>query len=333
VSPAPSHRIIIRIRMPAPAVIRFDEFMRHALYDPHTGYYSRHIPGLGRRGDFTTVPVVTDTLARHIASWIISARTETGCRDVIEIGPGEGHLAHAVRASLPWHIRLRTRFHLVEISAPLRAAQQHRLRSQARWHDSPDAALAACHGRALIYSNELVDAFPVRRFQKTDTGWRELGVQFSPPAPTRETLLPPSPLPNSSSLSHPHLPGQIIEVHDSYRHWLTSWLPLWNAGRLLTIDYGSTSDLLYHRQPHGTLRAYLLHQRLTGPAILENPGRQDLTADVNFTDLLAWSRPWMQHQNLTNLSRFCGADAPPWLHEPAGPGHAFLVLDELRQEI
>jgi SAM-dependent MidA family methyltransferase len=117
--------------------IPFDEFMRRALYDPHTGYYSRHIAGLGHRGDFTTVPILSDTLAKRIAAWVSTARTETGCRDVIEIGPGEGHLAQAIRQSLPWHIRLRTRFHLVEISPTLRTAQQQRLGTQARWHDSP----------------------------------------------------------------------------------------------------------------------------------------------------------------------------------------------------
>jgi SAM-dependent MidA family methyltransferase len=316
--------------MPDDPAIPFDEFMRRALYDPHKGYYSRHMPGLGRSGDFTTIPLITNALAQHIAAWILSARRETGCHDVIEIGPGEGQLAHAVRQHLPWHIRLRTRFHLVEISPPLRTAQQRLLGNQARWHNSPQAALAACHGRALIYSNELVDAFPVRRFQLTVNGWRELGVHLTKNAPLRESLLPPAPLPDSSSFAHPHPTGQIIEVHDSYRSWLTSWLPLWHAGRLLTIDYGNSADLLYHRQPHGTLRAYLLHQRITGPAILENPGRQDLTADVNFTDLTTWSQPWMAKQNRTNLRNFCGPDAPPWLREESGPGHAFLVLDELR---
>ena len=34
--------------------------------------------------------------------------------------------------------------------------------------------------------------------------------------------------------------------------------------------------------------AYLLQQRLEGPAIYANPGRQDLTADINLTDYRAW---------------------------------------------
>ncbi|MFZ9941426.1 MAG: hypothetical protein ACO3F7_04670 [Luteolibacter sp.] len=38
--------------------IRFEEFMRRALHDPHDGYYARNIKGIGRRGDFTTAPVI-----------------------------------------------------------------------------------------------------------------------------------------------------------------------------------------------------------------------------------------------------------------------------------
>ncbi|MBU3665820.1 MAG: hypothetical protein FGM15_08105, partial [Chthoniobacterales bacterium] len=44
------------------------------------------------------------------------------------------------------------------------------------------------------------------------------------------------------------------------------------------------------RRPHGTLRAYRGQQRLSGTEILDLPGRQDITADVNFDDLRQWAR-------------------------------------------
>lgn len=58
---------------------------------------------------------------------------------------------------------------------------------------------------------------------------------------------------------------------------------------MLTIDYGAVIESLYHRQPAGTVRGYFLQQRITGPAIYQNIGRQDLTADINFTDMIGWS--------------------------------------------
>ena len=88
------------------------------------------------------------------------------------------------------------------------------------------------------------------------------------------------------------------------------------------------------RRPHGTVRAYLLQQRLEGPAIYQNPGRQDLTADVNFTDLIQWSAPWTGSHHLQPLAAFLRAAIDPAnpadlaLTDENGAGAAFLALDQ-----
>ena len=316
--------------------LRFDEFMARALYDPDGGYYARRISGIGKGGDFTTAPMLSAATARAVAAWADRALRESACRDLIEIGPGDGSLAAAVLKHLPWPLRWRVRLHLVETSAPLIQQQRELLGRRARWHASPAAALAACQGRAVIFSNELVDAFPVRRFQRTQDGWRELALNFEEPSQAHEVLLPPAPLPPSASFQQDYPMGQWLEVHDSYRQWLAEWLPAWQAGRLLTIDYGSTTDQLYHRRPHGTLRAYLLQQRIENAAVYANPGRQDLTADVNFTDLIEWSRPWTTGTTLRPFREFIAATADPAnptdqaLLAEHGAGGAFLVLEQSR---
>ncbi len=306
--------------------------MRHALHDPQRGYYARRIGGIGRSGDFTTAPMISGALAGAISQWAVGGLRETGCRDLIEIGPGEGKLAAAVLRNLPWHVRWKTRLHLVETSAPLAEIQRKLLGHRATWHTSPAEALAACKGRAVVFSNELVDAFPVRVFENTADGWREIAVTFDTDGNARESLLTPAPLPPSSVFAQSHAPGQRVEVHESYRRWLTDWLPHWRAGRMLTIDYGSTAESLYHRRPRGTLRGYLLQQRVEGPAIYQNPGRQDLTADVNFSDLIEWSRPWTADHRLLTLAEFLrgrGETVDARLTDEAGAGGAFSVLDEL----
>lgn len=308
--------------------VTFEEFMRRALYDPERGYYSRRITGVGKRGDFTTTPMLSEAPAKAIAEWAARAMKECGCRALIEIGPGEGKLAEAVLKHLPRFIRWRTRLHLVETSLPLAERQQQLLGNKARWHRTPSEALAACGGKAVIYSNELVDAFPVRRFQKTTDGWREIAVSLEPDGMARESLLSPAPLPDSSGFAEKHPDGQCIEVHESYRRWLEEWLPLWKAGRMLTIDYGAEADSLYHRRTRGTVRGYLLQQRLEGPEIYQNIGRQDLTADVNFSDLMEWSRPWAVEQKLATFGGFLGKHADDVLTD--GTGEAFLVLDQKR---
>ncbi len=309
--------------------------MNRALYDPERGYYARRVGGVGRRGDFTTAPMLSDVPAKAIAAWAVRAFRETGCRDLIEIGPGEGTLAAAVMKHLPWHVRWKTRMHLVETSTPLAKAQKKLLGNRARHHSSPAAALAACHGRAVIYSNELVDAFPVRRFQNTAEGWRELAVGFDADGTVLESLMPEATLPQSSAFTAMHPLGQWIEVHDAYHRWLADWLPAWKAGRMLTIDYGATVDTLYHRRPSGTLRAYLFHQRTEGRDIYQNPGRHDLTSDVNFTDLMDWSHDRAEVVKLQTLAEFLQASLDAGnpldcqLACEHGAGGAFLVLDQV----
>ena len=286
----------------------FERFMERALHHPRTGYYSRNISAIGSRGDFTTAPQLSDTLAKSIATWIRHSSRAHGTRNLIEIGPGLGTLASQVLSHLPPLLRLRSNLHLVDSSPTLRAHQESLLGKKATYHDTIHSALEACAGSAIIWSNELVDAFPVRLFEKTPTAWQEVALDQET---SREILLPPGPLPPSSLFDIPFPLGQRIEVHDSYHHWLRSWLPSWKNGAMLTIDYGDMAENIYHRRPSGTLRAYLLQHRLEGPAIYENPGRQDITADVNFTDLALWSEPWLNSSPSQKLSDFIQSHATP----------------------
>ena len=277
--------------------------MARALHDPVHGYYAGNIRDIGSRGDFTTAPQLSELPGKAIASWIMEALRETATRHVIEIGPGLGTLTQQVIRNLPFLLRLRTRFHLVESSPRLAEIQKSLLGAKVHHHISIHAALQACSGKAVIFSNELVDAFPARLFEMAGDQWREVALDHSRGS-TVETLLPPAELPPSSTLSLNFPEGQRIEIHDSYRLWLESWLPRWKNGKMLTIDYGDTAEKLYHRRPSGTLRAYFLHQRTTGAEIYLNPGLRDITADVNFTDLAEWSEPWLESIAPVTLADF-----------------------------
>ncbi len=314
-----------------PAPERFDAFMERALYDPKTGYYQRRIRGIGRSGDFTTIPARSTSLARAIATWAASAMRETGIHHLIEMGPGSGDLSAEVLRHLPVLRRIRTKLHLVETSPRLTELQKSKLGNRARWHTHPASALQACGGRAILFSNELVDAFPVRRFRKSAGTWIETGVAPRPDGSHEEQDLAETRLPPSSLFSVDFPENQRIEVHDSYRRWLDSWMPEWRAGRMLTIDYGDRAETVYHRRPHGTLRAYLLHQRLEGAEVLQHPGRQDLTADVNFSDLIEWTSPHLETRRLMSLAEFLGKDAPAECLDPHGAGGAFRVLEQWRR--
>lgn len=314
---------------PCGGQLRFDRFMELALHAPDHGYYAHSISSVGPTADFATTPTLSATLGRALAQWIRNHRART----VIEVGAGTGCLAQAIRRHLPLLNRTRLRYHIVESSPVLRTAQQDLLGARVTWHEDLPAALRATHGDALLLSNELVDAFPVRVFQATSTpdSFLELSLRLTADHLT-EVWTNATDLPDSSVFTHSWQAGQRLEVHESYHHWWRDWRSHWNRGSLLTIDYGGSSSEIYHRHPTGTLRSYLFHQCGTGAAVYDHVGRQDLTADVNFDDLVRWG----ESLGLHTLSRQTQADflrphaqtthPDHFLTDPHGAGAAFKVL-------
>ena len=273
-------------------VIPFEAFMGIALHDPGCGYYARNIRGIGARGDFTTVPKMSAALGEAVARWLREEAAARGWKNfcAIECGPGDGSLAADALAALGWLGRRHITLHLVETSAPLRELQQTKLRGKrARWHENISSALSACDGRALIYHNEFFDAFPCRVFRREHDGWSELHLRVEG-GRLAEVFLPPQrPLPVSDIFARPWPEGQRVEVFESVRAWMADLAASWRGGAMLAIDYGGTAETIYRRRPGGTLRAYRGQQRLDGEAVYEMPGRQDITADVNFDDLARWA--------------------------------------------
>lgn len=299
--------------------------MARALFDPARGYYTRHISTVGARGDFSTSATLSPSLGNAVATWLKGeALLQPQVRHIIEIGAGDGSLMATVRQSLGWWQRQRFTFHIVETSPVLRQQQQAHLGSRIHWHNDLKSALDHALGGAFIFHNELLDAFPVMLVQWSAAQhcWQEVWV----PEQLQPLQLDPTPF---SALRHTAFrDGQRCELHASVRDWLHDWTPQWHGGAMLTIDYGADFPQLYHRRPHGTLRAYLLHQRLTGADIYANSGRQDITADINFTDYCAWLHDLgVTLASQQSLATFLHSQsAPAQLLDPDGAGTAFKCL-------
>jgi SAM-dependent MidA family methyltransferase len=324
--------------------ISFERFMAEALHHPRFGYYGAHIPDIGARGDFATSATLSARLGKAVANWAAAHAEERSWRriPIIEVGAGNGMLARSVLQAIGWLRRFRTDYMIVESSSVLRDRQRNFLRHRGvRWHDSMASALAELGGRALIFSNELVDAFPCRVFEKKPGGWHELGLIFSEAEGLAEVssgLIEGDPW----FLRFDGLPmHQRVERHDSYRTWLEGWGERLKQGAVLTIDYGDRTERLYHRRPAGSLRAYRNHQRITGTGIYSCFGKQDLTADVNFDDLCTWGEAlgWRTLSYRTQgdfLERWCTPgtagemeEADAFLSSGEGAGEAFKVLEQI----
>jgi len=324
----------------------FEAFMALALYDPELGYYARHVSDVGgSRADFATAATLTGALGQGIARWIEEERRHHrwgGPLHLVEVGGGDGSLAATVLRSLGWFGRRGLRYHLVEVSDPLRARQRERLRRRrVEWHGRVEDALAAAGGRALVFSNELVDAFPAKwlRYDASAGTWREIWVEYHPGAGLRERLRPLEPPLSPEDCSALALPGaaegQRIEVQPAYRDWLRGLAGAWREGSLLTIDYGGTPAEIYRRRPGGSLRAYWRHQRLEGGEVYRRVGRQDLTVDVNFDDLRRWGEAMgfetVASESQREFLRRYGSGTDPMAHSAAG--EAFRVLWQRREAV
>lgn len=311
--------------------ISFEAFMAFALHNPQSGYYARSISSVGKKGDFTTTAEISPALAKAIAAWAAREMRATNCRHLIELGPGTGKLAAAVWQRLPRLLRWRSSLHLVESSASLRTLQQQR--SDLRhviWHATIEEALSACDGNACLYSNEFFDAFPVKIFERQAV-WRELHLKRDDQGRVIETFHDPQQLPESTIWSIDLPPGQRVEIHSSVQQWLARLERHWHRGAMLAIDYGDQATELYHRRPNGSIRAYLAQQRIEGAGIYQNIGRQDLTCDVNFSDLSYWTKNFVEPLPLLTQSVFLQPFCK--IHEagdqaatdPYGAGSAFKV--------
>lgn len=329
----------------------FDQFMRLALYDPACGYYTCNIRSVGEDGDFSTAATLSPLLARAIAHWAGERRREwkLGFRwHLIEVGAGNGLLAKAILRELSWRDRLGCRLHVVETSPRLRQLQMEQIgAATGRWHESLEEALAEAGGKALIVSNEVMDAFPPVALIHEEGEWRELGVCLEAGQVVECSRLPRSTQAEEARVelgrrAIPEREGARVEVPVSIRHWLGEWADCLKVGSVLTIDYGGLDEELARQAPFGSLRAYFQHQALEGDEVYRRVGWQDITYDVNFSLLGKWAQEQgfrtvgldSQHDFIVTRAR-CGmnlSDRDQMIIDQSGAGLAFKVAEWVKGE-
>lgn len=263
-----------------------ERFMDIALFDEQGGYYNNNITNIGYRGDFSTSATLSDLPARRlVAEWKRACAVCGRNLPFLEIGGGNGDLAMGIARELGFFGRLRATYLMVDRSRALRDFQKMVGGQFVRVYATIEEALKRCGGRAFIFCNELPDAFPARQFIYREGTWQELGFSVANSAIVRSAR-PCATLPRSRAFARWAKEGQIIEVHESYHKWFAAWQPLWVCGSMVTIDYGELNDTLYHRRPAGTLRGYKAHQLLSAEELPALAGHCDITADINFSDLM-----------------------------------------------
>ena len=275
--------------------ITFADFMAICLYQPGLGYYTSPGRKVGAEGDFYTSSNVHRIFGRLVAREIHRMWQEMGepaSFDLVEVGAGNGRLAADVMDALR---ELDQRFYhavtcrLIEAEPSLRELQREMLKehlARVAWSDPADLAGGALTITGCLYSNELIDAFPVHLVEMTGQGLQEVYVTVAGDD-LHEILAEPSTPALSEYLARLAIslyPGQRAEINLAACDWLKSVAEALARGFVLTIDYGFPAAELYAPvRKNGTLICYHRH------AIEENPyirlGRQDMTSHVDFTTL------------------------------------------------
>ena len=284
-------------------VLSFAGFMAMALYCPVSGYYERADVPVGQRGDFftsvSTGRLFGELLAFQFASWLEGIPTDP--IHLVEAGAHDGQLATDILAwmqSSRADLFDRLEYWLVEPSQRRQEWQRKKLdgfAGRVRWVETLQA-LPASGINGVLFSNELLDAFPVHRiaWESKTQKWFEWGVGLSDGrfvwqripdgAPDWDDELARAGFAIPAELKAVLPDGFILELCPSARKWWREAAGVLHQGKLMTLDYGLHAEqFLSPERSNGTLRAYHRHRLNTD--VLAMPGEQDLTAHVNFTTL------------------------------------------------
>jgi len=259
-------------------------YMELCLTHPQYGYYVSRDP-LGREGDFTTAPEVSQMFGELLGLWTASVWKAIGSPPLlrlIELGPGRGTMMtdalRALRVLPPLYQSLS--IHLVEINPVLRDKQKAVLSGvpNVAWHEDIDEVP---DGPAVVLANEYFDVLPVHQVVKRENGWHERVVEIdgsgalvfgaaAEPMPRFEMLLPP--------LVRAAPVGAVFEWRPDTEIMKITTRVRDQDGAALIVDYG------HLRSDAGDTFQAIARHSFTDP--LKNPGQADVTAHVDFQALV-----------------------------------------------
>jgi SAM-dependent MidA family methyltransferase len=256
-------RAAFTARAGAGGVLPFDQFMALALYGEGIGYYRRRRPrvGYGRGTDFFTATTSGPLFGELVAAACVTllrgadpreyAFVEIGAEPSATASPADDRAAGGVLAGVEHPFGAAT---TLPLGAPL-----------------------VLRGKCVVFSNELFDAQPCRRFVFRRGAWRELGVALREDRLVEIELEEnaaelPAGLPASAPEGY-HLDAPLAAAALARELAAQAW-----SGVFVACDYGKSWRELSEATPAGTARAYFQHTQSND--LLARPGEQDLTCHI-----------------------------------------------------
>jgi len=276
----------------AGGLISYAEYMHHCLYAPGLGYYTAGTTKFGASGDFVTAPEVSSIFGKVVARQCAELLPQISSPAILELGAGSGKLAVDVLQMLADLDSLpENGYRILEVSPELRERQQQKLLSEVpelahkvSWLDQLPKDFCG-----IVIANEVLDALPVERFVRHDSGVSQVcvstdGVSFSLEERDAPEILRAAVATIEESIGQPLEAGYASEVCLAAPNWITDIAAAIREGFVFLFDYGVDRREYYSPERSGGWhRCHFRHHAHDDPLILQ--GIQDLTSWVDFTTI------------------------------------------------
>jgi len=263
--------------------IDVSQFMEFCL-NGNNGYYIKN-EVIGKKNDFITAPEISQMFGEVLGTFLINFWNENINNEfnLIELGPGTGTLIIDIlrTANINKNFLNAINLTLIEKNETLKIKQKNNLSNinfqRVNWIKELD--IKKNNRPSIIYSNEFFDCFPIRQFYKKNK-WYEKYIKYNEAKKIfnfiSEEVKNADLLKNLEKFNH----VKVAEISDSRKKYfdLVCKYIKKNSGICITIDYG------YKNLPNNfTLQTIYNHKKTH---LFENLGNQDITAHVNFDELM-----------------------------------------------
>ncbi len=271
--------------------IGFDRYMQACLYEPGLGYYSAGSRKFGAAGDFITAPELSPLFSRCLAAQCVQVLNDQSSGVILEVGAGSGRMACDILLEMEQQNILPEEYWILEVSADLIERQKQLVSeiipqhlNRIKWLDK----LPIEKFNGIILANEVVDALPIRRFNKVNNIFYELKVKhygdrfgWTSDQADKELV---SAIELLEEKYGPWPENYYSEINLLLDGWVKSFSDIIKKGLMLIIDYGYPGSDYYHTEREdGTLLCHYRHHAHSDPFLY--PGLQDISSSVNFTAL------------------------------------------------
>ncbi len=245
------------------------------------GYYLKNNP-IGRDNDFITSPEISQMFGEVLTIFLINfwEKKIKNNFNLVELGPGKGTLLNDIlrTSSIKQNFLNSMHLTLIEKNKSLIDIQKKNMNHKnITWCE--EFYISNKNIPSIIYSNEFFDCFPVQQFHKKEK-WYEKYVNYNE-VEQNFTLVSQQVedkkiLTSLEKFEHVKV-AEIARSRDEYFELVCAFIKK-HKGVFITIDYG------YKNPPnHFSLQTIYQHKKTH---LFENIGNQDITAHVNFDELI-----------------------------------------------